>query len=62
MTVIRSIHKKGSMSEISNYRPVANLCSGSKIFEKTKLQRIKKNYNEIKHQNQIKRPKDLWSN
>ena len=28
------VHKKGNKSEVCNYRPVANLCSTSKIFEK----------------------------
>ena len=28
---ITPVHKKGNKSVISNYRPVANLCSGSKI-------------------------------
>ena len=37
---ITPVHKKGSKSDISNYRPVANLCSASKIFEKLILQRI----------------------
>ena len=31
---ITPIHKKGSKSMIENYRPVANLCSASKIFER----------------------------
>ena len=30
---ITPIHKKGSIHSIENYRPVAGLCSGSKIFE-----------------------------
>ena len=32
MSVITPVFKKGKKDEISNYRPVANLCSGSKIF------------------------------
>jgi hypothetical protein len=34
------IHKKGSTSDISNYRPISNLCSCSKIYEKLILARI----------------------
>ena len=34
------IHKKGLKSDIENYRPIANLCSSSKIFEKLILKRI----------------------
>ena len=35
------IHKKGPIKNIENYRPIANLCSCSKIFEKLILQRIR---------------------
>ena len=35
------VNKKGSRSDCANYRPVANLCSTSKIFEKMILNRIK---------------------
>ena len=34
------IHKKGNKSEIENYRPIANLCSTSKILEKLILKQI----------------------
>ena len=34
------VHKKGSKTVIENYRPVANLCSASKIFERLILNRI----------------------
>ena len=34
------IHKKVKKNDIVNYRPVANLNSGSKVFEKLILQRI----------------------
>ena len=34
------VHKKGNKSVIENYRPVANLCSASKIFERLILNRI----------------------
>ena len=39
---ITPILKKGSPSQIENYRPISNLCSCSKIFEKLVLLRIKK--------------------
>ena len=31
---------KGNKSDIKNYRPISNLCSSSKIFEKLILKRI----------------------
>ena len=34
------IFKKGNPNQIENYRPIANLCSTSKIFEKLILQRL----------------------
>ena len=34
------IHKKGPRKDIENYRPIANLCSASKFFEKLILKRI----------------------
>ena len=34
------IHKKGNGNDISNYRPISNLCSCSKIYEKLILPRI----------------------
>ena len=34
------IYTKGNKSEIENYRPIANLCSTSKIFEKLILKQI----------------------
>ena len=37
---IKPVHKKASMQMIENYRPVANLCSASKIFERLILNRI----------------------
>ena len=36
------IHKKDDKTDTSNYRPIANLCSTSKIFERLILQRIGK--------------------
>ena len=32
--------KKGSKIEIENYRPIANLCSASKVFEKITSPRL----------------------
>lgn len=37
---VSPIPKKGSKTEISNYRPISNLCSASKIFEKLILKRL----------------------
>ena len=37
---ITPIHKKGPKHDIENYRPIANLCSTSKIFEKLILKKI----------------------
>ena len=34
------LHKKGSKMNIENYRPISNLCSVSKIFEKLILKRL----------------------
>ena len=34
------IHKKGPKNKLENYRPIANLCSTSKIFERLILRRI----------------------
>jgi hypothetical protein len=40
MAKITPVHKKGPRNDVKNYYPVANLCSGLKIFEKLILQRI----------------------
>ena len=40
MSKITPIHKKGDKNNIKNYRPISNLCSMSKIFEKLIMQRI----------------------
>ena len=37
---ITPIFKKGSKNKIENYRPIANLCSASKVFEKLILNQI----------------------
>jgi hypothetical protein len=34
------LHKKGSKSKVENYRPISNLCAGSKVFEKLVLARF----------------------
>ena len=39
---ITPIFKKGNPTHIENYRPISNLCSCSKIFEKLILLRIRK--------------------
>ena len=40
---------KGSRNDITNYRPIANLCTTSKIFEKLILKRI----NEIQDTSEV---------
>lgn len=40
IAVVTPLHKKGSMEDTSNYRPISNLSSLSKIFEKCVLQRL----------------------
>ena len=40
MSRIIPLHKKGPKAKIENYRPISNLCSVSKVFEKLLLQRI----------------------
>ena len=39
---VTPIHKKGNLTSIENYRPISNLCSASKFFEKLVLLRLKK--------------------
>ena len=48
MSKIVPVHKKGDKNEIENYRPVANLNSASKIYEKLILQRIMSIEEEMK--------------
>ena len=36
------LYKKGEKNKIENYRPISNLCSGSKVFERCILTRIVK--------------------
>ena len=40
LSKVTPVHKKGDKSRIANYRPVANLCAASKIYERLILQRI----------------------
>ena len=40
LSKIMPVHKSGCKQVIENYRPVANLCSSSKIFERLILNRI----------------------
>ena len=37
---VTPIHKKGPKNDVSNYRPVSNLCSTTKLFEKLIMKRI----------------------
>jgi hypothetical protein len=37
---ILPLHKKGKKNLIDNYRPISNLCAGSKVFERLILMRI----------------------
>ena len=36
------LHKKGAKDDITNYRPISNLCTMSKIYEKLILQQLLK--------------------
>lgn len=40
MVRVQPLHKKGSKSDISNYRPISNLSVFSKIYEKCILERL----------------------
>ena len=42
------VHKKGPKNDIENYRPIANLCSTTKIFEKLILKRIQEIQDDCK--------------
>ena len=35
LSKIVPVHKKGPKNDVTNYRPVANLCAASKIFERS---------------------------
>ena len=49
LSKIIPLHKKGDRHEVSNYRPISNLCSVSKIYEKLILKRLE----EIGEENNI---------
>jgi hypothetical protein len=36
------LHKKGNKHDVANYRPISNLCSVSKVFEKLIQKRLEK--------------------
>ena len=38
LSKITTVHKKGAKSNVENYRPVANLCSATKIYERMILE------------------------
>jgi len=40
MALIKPLHKSGPLDEMQNYRPISNLCSLEKIFEKLILKEI----------------------
>jgi len=50
------LHKKGDKEKVENYRPISNLCSPSKAFEKLLLQDLQKrehlNNVDLTHKNQ----------
>ena len=46
---VTPIYKKGAKNDVANYRPISNLCSTSKIFEKLILNRIM----EIQKENDV---------
>lgn len=47
---VTPIHKKGRKDQVENYRPVSNLSSISKIFERCVLHRINKHFEEDRSQ------------
>ena len=49
MSVIRPVHKKGPRNDILNYRPVSNLCSGSKVWKNILTNRMTVLNNQIEY-------------
>ena len=43
------LHKKGKKEDVSNYRPISNLCSISKVYEKL----IQKRFEDIEKENNV---------
>jgi len=41
------IHKKGAKNQVSNYRPVSNISSLSKVFERCMIDRLKETNGDI---------------
>ena len=56
ITKVIPLHKSGNKADVKNYRPISNLCSLSKIFEKLLLKKIEKvallNNIDLTHKNQ----------
>jgi hypothetical protein len=50
--IVTPIHKSGNKTSVTNYRPIANLVSISKIFERIVLQKIEDQCPDIEGQNQ----------
>jgi hypothetical protein len=47
---LKPIHKKGDKTKVINYRPISNLCSISKIFERCILNQISETETDGEHQ------------
>jgi len=41
------LHKKGIKTDLNNYRPISNLCSMDKLFEKVVLQEMNRRYGDL---------------
>lgn len=46
------LHKKGSKTDVANYRPISNVCSLSKIYERCILQRLEAESPNLEGQHQ----------
>lgn len=57
MARVLPLHKKGSKSSLDNYRPISNLCSMDKVFEKIILNELDRRYPGLEgpHQHGFKR-------